>query len=400
MKVLALGGSGGMGRFAVETCMEFENISKVIVADINEEAAIAFSHSMNQKVSGLGLDVTDLNALKKAMEGADVVINTVGPFFKYGPPILEAAIETGCHYLDINDDWEPTIEMLKFHKKAEDGNSTAILGMGASPGLTNMLGAAAIQELDEVETLYTGWTMDGAAPEEESSQSGVNAAMIHAVQQMTGKVRVHNDGEPKMVKPLKQVTVDFPGFGEFKTHIFGHPEAITFPHHFPSLKNSMNLAHGSGFGILKWIMRLVDWNILSVEKAAGIVQDLSSSIREDLETKGVETGIDMVRNSLDEPPSLYALAIGNKNGQTASCGTTFRASDLISMGEATGIPLACGLKLLIDGKITKFGVFAPEGAIDPNDFFKELYEISDLFEKSEEVGSEGLKIINIFRSWL
>ena len=389
-----------MGRFAVETCMEFENISEVIVADINEEAAIAFSHSMNQKVSGLGLDVTDLNALKKAMEGADVVINTVGPFFKYGPPILEAAIETGCHYLDINDDWEPTIEMLKFHKKAEDGNSTAILGMGASPGLTNMLGAAAIQELDEVETLYTGWTMDGAAPEEESSQSGVNAAMIHAVQQMTGKVRVHNDGEPKMIKPLKQVTVDFPGFGEFKTHIFGHPEAITFPHHFPSLKNSMNLAHGSGFGILKWIMRLVDWNILSVEKAAGIVQDLSSSIREDLETKGVETGIDMVRNSLDEPPSLYALAIGNKNGQKASCGTTFRASDLISMGEATGIPLACGLKLLIDGKITKFGVFAPEGAIDPNDFFKELYEISDLFEKSEEVGSEGLKIINIFRSWL
>ena len=293
MKVLALGGSGGMGRFAVETCMEFENISEVIVADINEEAAIAFSHSMNQKVSGLGLDVTDLNALKKAMKSADVVINTVGPFFKYGPPILEAAIETGCHYLDINDDWEPTIEMLKFHKKAEDGNSTAILGMGASPGLTNMLGAAAIQELDEVETLYTGWTMDGAAPEEESSQSGVNAAMIHAVQQMTGKVRVHNDGEPKMVKPLKQVTVDFPGFGEFKTHIFGHPEAITFPHHFPSLKKSINLAHGSGFTILKWIMRLVDWKILSVEKAAGIVESLSSNIRKDLEEKGVETGIQL-----------------------------------------------------------------------------------------------------------
>ena len=373
MKVLALGGSGGMGRFAVETCMEFENISEVIVADINEEAAIAFSHSMNQKVSGLGLDVTDLNALKKAMEGADVVINTVGPFFKYGPPILEAAIETGCHYLDINDDWEPTLEMLKFHKKAESLSRTAILGMGASPGLTNMLGAAAIQELDEVETLYTGWTMDGATPEKESSQSGINAAMIHAVQQMTGKVRIHDDGAPKMVKPLKQVVVDFPGYGEFKSRIFGHPEAITFPHHFQSLKRSMNLAHGSGFGILKWIMRLVDWNILSVEKAAGIVQDLSSSIREDLEAKGVETGLDMVRNSLGEPPSLYALAIGNKNGQKASCGTTFSASDLISMGEATGIPLACGLKLLIDGKIVKSGVFAPEGAIDPNDFSGSLF---------------------------
>ena len=78
------------------------------------------------------------------MEKVDVVINTVGPFFKYGPPILEAALDTNCHYLDINDDWEPTLEMLKFHDKAESNAKTAILGMGASPGLTNMLGAAAI----------------------------------------------------------------------------------------------------------------------------------------------------------------------------------------------------------------------------------------------------------------
>ena len=70
------------------------------------------------------------------------------------------------------------------------------------------------------------------------------------------------------------------------------------------------------------------------------------------------------------------------------------------MGEATGIPLACGLKLLIDGKITKFGVFAPEGVIDPNDFFKVLHEISDLFEENEEISPEDLKLINIFRSWL
>ena len=45
MKVLALGGSGGMGRFAVETCMNFDNISEVIVADINADAAIAFANT-------------------------------------------------------------------------------------------------------------------------------------------------------------------------------------------------------------------------------------------------------------------------------------------------------------------------------------------------------------------
>ena len=130
--------------------------------------------------------------------------------------------------------------------------------------------------------------MDGATPEEESSQSGVNAAMVHAVQQMTGTVKIHNDGKPKMVKPLKKVEIDFPGFGKFKPRIFGHPEAITFPHHFKDIKNSINLAHGSGFGVLKWIMRLVDWRVISIDRAAGIVQNISSDIRNELEEEGIE----------------------------------------------------------------------------------------------------------------
>ena len=394
MKVLALGGSGGMGRFAVETSMSFENIDEITVADINSDAAIAFAESMNEKVKGIGLNVTDIDDLKAQMRQADIVINTVGPFFKYGPPILEAALDSGCDYLDINDDWEPTLEMLKFHRKAENNSHTAILGMGASPGLTNMLGAAAIGELDEVETLYTGWTMDGATPEEESSQSGINAAMIHGVQQMTGTVRIHNDGKSKMVKPLKQVEIDFPGFGKFKPHIFGHPEAITFPHHFKTIKNSINLAHGSGFGVLKWIMRLVDWKIISVERAAGIVQNLSSSIRKDLEEQGIDSRLNLKNTNFSEPPPLYALATGLKNGEKASCGTVFNSSDLISMGEATGIPLACGLKLLVDGKILKKGVFAPEGAINPHEFFKELDNISDLLD------TNGSELISIFRSWM
>ena len=394
MKVLALGGSGGMGRFAVETSMRFENIDEITVADINADAAIAFAASMNEKVKGIGLNVTDIDGLKAQMRQADIVINTVGPFFKYGPPILEAALDSGCDYLDINDDWEPTLEMLEFHRKAENNSHTAILGMGASPGLTNMLGAAAIGELDEVETLYTGWTMDGATPEEESSQSGINAAMIHGVQQMTGTVRIQSDGKSKMVKPLKQVEIDFPGFGKFKPHIFGHPEAITFPHHFKTIKNSINLAHGSGFGVLKWIMRLVDWKIISVERAAGIVQNLSSSIRKDLEEQGIDARLNLKNTNFSEPPPLYALATGLKDGEKASCGTVFNSSDLISMGEATGIPLACGLKLLVDGKILKKGVFAPEGAINPHEFFKELDNISDLLD------TNGSELISIFRSWM
>ena len=92
MKILALGGSGGMGRFAVETAMHFNNIEQIIVADINEKSAIDFANSMNEKVSGIGLDITNTEKLKEAMRSVDIIINTVGPFFKFGPPVLLSLI--------------------------------------------------------------------------------------------------------------------------------------------------------------------------------------------------------------------------------------------------------------------------------------------------------------------
>jgi hypothetical protein len=54
------------------------------------------------------------------------------------------------------------------------------------------------------------------------------------------------------------------------------------------------------------------------------------------------------------------------------------------MGYVTGVPLACGLELLLQGKLTQRGVFAPEAAgdaessaINPHDFFTTFAAKSD-----------------------
>ena len=189
VKVLAIGGSGGMGRFVVREMLQCESIGSVVVADINAQSAASFASDCGEKVSSLGLDVTDPVALRKALKGIDVVVNTSGPFFKFAVPILEACIEIKCHYFDICDDWEPTEEMLKLDQRAVAAGITAIIGLGASPGITNLLGLFAMKELDDVESIYTGWHMGGAKPEAESSQTKINAAMMHGVQQMTGSVK-------------------------------------------------------------------------------------------------------------------------------------------------------------------------------------------------------------------
>ena len=384
MKVLCLGGSGGMGRYATKAIANFKELEAITIADLNKDAAEEFAKSFDTKVQGIGLDVTDTKKLAEALEEHDVVLNTTGPFFVFGVAILKAAIENNCHYIDICDDWEPTEEMLRLNSQAKDKGISAIIGLGASPGITNLMGLVAMEELDSVDTVITGWDLSSVNPAEESSQAGTNAAMIHGIQQMTGKVKIFEDGQLSMVQSLKRLKINYPGKGIYKANIFGHPEAISFPHHFPTIKNAMNVAHGSksvDIYIIKIFLWLAEKNIISNDNAANFFHWL--------ETKSNRPSFRDEKTGL---PAIYGLAYGMKNGKNASVGVTFGKNDLakeISMGEATGHPLALGLKLFLQGKIYKPGVFAPEGgAINTEDFFSAYEELADL--------NEGL---DISRSW-
>ena len=70
MRVLALGGSGGMGRFAVRTAVEMDSIESVVVADLNAEVAEAFARKVGPKAQGLGVDVTDTAQIEDAVNTA------------------------------------------------------------------------------------------------------------------------------------------------------------------------------------------------------------------------------------------------------------------------------------------------------------------------------------------
>ena len=368
MKVLALGGSGGMGRFSSFAISNYPNITKVTIADLNEDNAKEFSNFFDDRFTGIGLDVTDKEHLEKVMSDHDIVLNTTGPFFKFGLPILKSAIKCKCHYFDICDDWEPTEEMLKLNDEALKNEITAIVGLGASPGISNLLGLKAMNELDKTESIITGWDVSSAKPEDESSQKGTNAAMEHGLQQISGEIKVYKDKKYKLTKPLEKIKIHYPGRGNHNVFIFGHPEAITFPHHFNDLKESVNACHGSNqsniyfIKILRW---LVDKKLISFKQGASLLEWLERKI-----------GTPNIEKQIKGLPSIYGLARGLKDNKKASVAVTLSEEDLSNswgMGAITGFPLAFGLKLLLESKINKKGVFAPEGgAINPDDFFSLL----------------------------
>jgi saccharopine dehydrogenase-like NADP-dependent oxidoreductase len=355
MRVVALGGAGGMGRWAARTAVGFGFVEELVLADRDLAAAAAFAQELGPKARAVAVDVQDQGSLVALLRGQDAVLNTVGPSYRFGLGCLRAAIAAGTSYLDVCDDWEPTLAMLALHEEAVEAGVTALIGLGASPGVSNLLARMAAEELDEVESLVTAWDLSLATPERRGPHP--SAATVHGLHQLSGQVRVWRGGQALDEGPLKSLDIDVPGRRLVRLHTIGHPEPVTLPRRYPGLQTCLNAFHAPRLhvGATRALGRLIDWGGLSVERAAGLAELLEAGVG----GTGGGTGL----------PALFAWAEGVKNGVKMRVVVEVGTMPAGGMGAATGIPLAVGLKLLAAGQLDRPGVFAPEDVVEPAPFF-------------------------------
>ncbi|GAB4589920.1 saccharopine dehydrogenase family protein [Nocardia sp. IFM 10818] len=386
MKVLALGGPGAMGAVAVRIAAGLAGLEEIVIADRDLGAAQRLARELAHSpvpVRALEVDVTADSALRNALSGADLVLNTVGPYYRFGLTVLRAAIETGTHYLDICDDWEPTLQMLDLDAAAREQGVCAVIGMGASPGMSNLLAALAAAELDTVRDAYTAWAVDaGETPVDMEEQllrpdGGPTAAAVHWMQQASGIITVVRDGAPAEVRPLHPIPLELPGGRRGTGYSIGHPEPITLRRSLKLSGDAMNLMviRPWTLAYLDILRRDIDSGRLTNETAAALLTTPNiartlRSIPAALRTAGPG----------DLPP-FFALVSGTRQGRDhrvlAHPNLTGPSSDplhglLTDMARATGIPLALGLYQVADGSVRTPGVHAPEEVIDPARFFTDL----------------------------
>jgi len=101
----------------------------------------------------------------------DVVINVSGPFMQIGWPIVDAALESGCHYLDTTgeQDWTQAINQ-------KYGQAFADKGLLLSPACSYMWSAGALAaevalETEGVDSLDIVYQIDHGLPSEASTKS-------------------------------------------------------------------------------------------------------------------------------------------------------------------------------------------------------------------------------------
>jgi len=374
VKITVLGGSGVVGRVAVKTLTTFSEVSKVIIGDINIKKAHEIAEEINSdKVVVCEVDVTDPKTLQNTIRDADIVLNCVGPFYKFGPLILKSAIKIGRNYVDINDDVDATQEALKMDNDAKKMNITALIGMGSSPGITNLLAKfAADQLLDEVNSIDL-YHAHGGEPFE---GPGV---IYHRIHSMGMDIPVFLEGKFISVgffenngRALEE-EIDFLKLGKYRVHPYPHPETITLPKYIKDVKQVTNKGTVIPSEYFYLITNLVKLGLTAEEPLnvkGNMITPLDFTISYIIKQRerilkekkfGSQRGCVkiVVKGKKDEKTHTYIFSLASENQ---------------AMGEATGIPAAIGAVLLNRKKITKRGVLPPEACVNPLDFLNVMQE--------------------------
>lgn len=130
--VVILGASGFTGKYVLREILKFVSPSnaplrKIAIAGRSKKklaAALTWaSGGLNASVSSsipiYEADVSNVESLVAVCKKTKLLLNCVGPYRKYGRPVVEACVEAGVDYLDITGepDFMERMEHL-YHEKA------------------------------------------------------------------------------------------------------------------------------------------------------------------------------------------------------------------------------------------------------------------------------------------
>jgi saccharopine dehydrogenase-like NADP-dependent oxidoreductase len=365
-RVIVLGGCGGIGSVAARALAGGNYFDEIVLADLRAPQAEALAASLARpggpKVTGLAVDATSHASLVAAIKGCDVALNCIGPFYRFGPPVLDAAIEAGVNYVDVCDDLKPTVTMLERDGAAAAKGVSALIGMGNSPGLANVFvalcGEMFLDQITGVDIMH----IHGGEPEEGA------AVLKHRIHAMTNDVPLFIDGAFVQVRQLEasgQAHVretEFRHVGKYPVYPYPHPETITLPKFIPGLKRATNLGvifPLSYFGLTQDMVRVGACGETPLTVNGAQVNPLDFSVAHILSRRA-----ELLKAAGVTGPAgcLKVVVDGVKDGQTATL--VFQiSSESAGAGEGTGIPAAAGAVLMGRGSVTRKGVFPPEGGI-------------------------------------
>jgi saccharopine dehydrogenase-like NADP-dependent oxidoreductase len=373
MHIIVLGGAGAMGRVTVRALTEYEDVTQVTIADYNEERAYEVATALNSsKIQVRQIDVNNAERLSNLVRGADVVLSAVD--YAFNLPILKACIQEKVHYADLGGLFHMTRTLMDMSSEVEAAGITAILGMGGTPGITNLLARAAVAKLDRVDSIKVQL---GCSDDTPSTAPLVAPYAIRTIlDECTKPPQVFQDGTWHPQQPLTgQEELIFPLPVGRATALYSlHSECASFPVSFrdKGIRHvSFKIAFPSDFLTkLKFLVAIgfggdepISVRGVKVSPREVLARLLEMAPVEDVEPRDCDV--------------LRVVVAGEAHGQRVEITNQvvvlpYRRWGIGAGALDTGTPLAIAGHMVANGEITRRGAFGPELCVPVEPFFEEL----------------------------
>lgn len=372
-----------MGRITVRALAEDARVKRVTVADLSEAAAqrtIDWLERGREKAVAAACDVRDSAGLAKMLSGADVVLNATD--YPFNLDVMRAALAARTPYADLGGLFHMTRKQYELHDAFAEAGLTAVLGIGSTPGITNILARVAADQLDTVERL------DVRIGSADLRTGDVPFAPPYSIRtildECTLEPMVFANGKTRAVAPLSgQESIVFPApIGSATAMYTLHSEVALFPVSFGErgLKHvSFKIAFPPDF--LDQLRLLVDLGIANTSpiavRGARKGQPAHVAPREVLVALLQQRASTLPAGEPDDCDVLRVVAAGTHGGRPMELTEDMIVLPYKPWGIAagdldTGIPLAIAGILLASGAARLPGAHGAERVFDPAAFLREL----------------------------
>ncbi len=368
MRIAVIGGAGGMGRVTVADAARSSGVEEVRIVDLDQAGARALADELGGPVVVGSGDA----GFTEAIRGCDAVVNAAGHAFNLR--VMQACLEVGAHYTDLGGLFHVALEQYTLDDAFRSAGLAAAISMGSAPGVTNMLAAAAAEQLETVESIeIADAIIPGRAPAPTEPYVPPYAAST-LIDEFTAPAFAFLDGE------MREVPAD----SGAKLYEFSEAtmECVYTIHSEPATLSRSYAERG--IRNVEWRLGLPPLDVTRLRSfvAGGLTSTEPISVGgHEVVPRDVLAAVLMRQGGAFPDPGmveyLRVIVSGERDGRAATLVAEMKVVDRPEWGNAglsfvTGAPPSVAAQMLCRGERLGTGVAGPEAMLPVQPFFAEL----------------------------
>jgi len=375
-------GAGAMGRIAARDLTDTASSGSVlIIADVNlgvaAKVARSLPHSRRVRIRSARADAGNIREVESLLKTTNAFAILNATHHRFNSTVMKAALAARAHYCDLGGLFYQTRAQLREHHVWKRADRLALLGIGAAPGIVNVLARSSADTMERVREIHIYVGGIDRARGQATAPFGVSYSVRALFEEASQDAAVLRGGRVTFEPPMSGARrVRFPAPVGTQTAVFTlHSEIATLPLTYrgkgiractfriafpPNAIERLALLRELGL-FSTTPVRISGANVIPGEFVA-LVAESAAPARES--------------HIPDEYEILRVVVRGHRNGKTVEdtidCHVQGNRKWRIGSDIDTGCPPSIAMQMLARGEITTRGVVPPEQAIPAKDFIREL----------------------------